>query len=125
MASTILVVDDDDPTRAATERILKNAGYTVLTAANGDEAMPQMMTEPVDLILTDLKMPRSDGVDILLEVQKFRPDIPVLAMSAYGPKTAGNYLKIAEMVGARATLEKPFTKAQLLDAIQSLLPAKV
>ncbi len=123
MSSTILIVDDDDATRAATERILSKAGYKVVTAATGEEGIARLSHEKIDLVLTDLRMPRTDGVDIMIELQKHRANVPVIAMSAYGPKTASNYLKIAQLVGAQATLEKPFTRSQLLEAIASALPA--
>src|SRR5262245_25956337 len=119
--STLLVVDDDASTRRAIEILLQNAGYAVVTATDGRVAIALLDTNHIDLVLTDLVMPDKDGIQLLLEMRRDHRAIPVIAFSAWGKNSAGNYLKIAKTFGARAILEKPFSNEQLMAAIRSVL----
>jgi len=84
MDLTILVVEDDESLSEALEDTLKIAGYRVRTAENGLLALRQLEDEPVDLIISDINMPKMDGHSLLKKVRAQFPDIPMILMTAYG-----------------------------------------
>ncbi len=120
----ILVVEDDAVIRDMLTQILLGAGYEVATAVDGQEAIKQFNARRFDLILTDLIMPEKDGTEVIVELRKKQPTIPVVAMSGGGMYHRGEYLKLARMFGAHGLLEKPFSQEQLLSTIRVLLPAE-
>ena len=116
----ILVVEDEDPVRTVTARILENAGYEVLQAANGPEALNMIRTGPdqLDLLLTDVLMPGMSGVELAEEVAREAPDLRVVFMSAYaesmaGPQGAG--------LGHTPLVQKPFDRPTLLARVRQVL----
>lgn len=119
MASRILVVDDEDDVRRLAAQILREAGHTVREAANGVEALAAVAKHPVDLVILDLVMPEKEGAETVQELRRKRPDLPVLAIS--GVVGADFYLHAAKMLGASATLRKPFSREQLIAAVEPLL----
>ncbi len=119
----ILVVDDDDVLLEIVAQILVEAGYSVVTASDGVEAAARFRVEAFDLIITDLVMPNREGIETIIELRKTSPQTPVIAMSG-GVLGSTSYLKLAERLGARRTLRKPFNSAELLGAVSALLPAK-
>ena len=81
---SILVVDDEESQRKSIETFLRRREYKVLSASNGDEAFKLVEEEVVDLILSDLRMPGTDGLELLKKVKQFNPQIDVVVMTAYG-----------------------------------------
>lgn len=116
---TILLVEDEAATRDAVERSLVRAGYKVLLAANGLEALKIANSNPkgIDLVLTDSMMPEMGGLELVSRLRKTRPDMSVLMMSGYTEQAT------AERFGLTALpfIEKPFASADLLTAIQRVL----
>ena len=80
---TILIVDDEEIARANMEHVLKKEGYTCHCAGNGAEALEVMAREDVDLVITDLKMERMDGIELLQEVNRISPEIPVIMVTGF------------------------------------------
>lgn len=80
----ILVVDDEEMVRDMLFDVLSQAGYTVKTAKDGNDAIAQIENEPFGIVITDLKMPGMSGLELLQRVQKINPDICVLIITAYG-----------------------------------------
>lgn len=114
----ILVVDDDPGVRDVIRSMLESAGYRVLAAENGKEAMKILKAERVDLILTDLVMPEQEGIETIKTLRREYPDLKVIAMSgAFG----GDYLRIASYLGAHGTLSKPIQMQALLKLIGETL----
>jgi DNA-binding NtrC family response regulator len=101
---TILVVDDEKSQRDTLAGILKEWGHQVHTAATAEEALAMLGNEPINLILTDLRMPGMSGVDLLTQSRKARPDIAVIVMTAFGT-IEGAVQAMRE--GARDFLPKP------------------
>ncbi len=101
----ILVVDDEKSLREVMSIMLKRAGYAVTEAADGEEAIGQVNKEIFDLVITDLRMPRADGMDVLKAVKSFSPDTVVLVVTAFG--TADSAVE-AMKHGAFDYLTKPF-----------------
>lgn len=104
---TILVVDDDRMIlRLAREALKEEAlGYAVRTAQNGEEALKIIQSEPVDLVMTDLKMPGMDGFALLSHMNGRHRDIPVIVMTGYGSPEISRRL---QRKGVFDTIEKPF-----------------
>ncbi len=111
----ILVVDDEKAQRGILTDILEDAGYAVGTAADGEIALDMLISEDYQIVLTDLKMPGMDGVQLLSSVLEVKPDIQVIIMTAFGT-IPGAVTAIKK--GAYDYLAKPFQKDELLRVIQ-------
>lgn len=116
--ATILVVDDDKNILQVLEARLAFAHYKTLAARSAEEAVETLAQHPVDLIVTDVKMPGMGGVGLLNEVLAQWPHIPVILLTAYGtiPDAVSSIRS-----GAADYLTKPFDGHQLLQKIASLL----
>jgi len=104
----ILVVDDDEAVRAALVKALQDAGCEVLQAADGEEALALIAKEKVDLVVSDLEMPRCDGLELL---RKAGQTLPILLMS--GARTSA-LATLAVSQGALDFLAKPVRAEQVL-----------
>lgn len=117
----ILVIDDEPSIRFLLEKMLEREGYAVITAADGEEGMKLFQESSFDLVITDIIMPEKEGIEIIMEIKKKYPDIPVIAISGGGFNSPQSYLNIARAAGAAAVLEKPVEKETLLSQVQNLL----
>jgi CheY-like chemotaxis protein len=116
----ILVIDEDPDDNALIVNALASWGYEVESAPNGRNAFPRLAETKFDLIMTNIAMPATDGVEFInWSPSGNRP--PILAMSDYGSDQAVCLLKIAMLLGADASLRKPFTPQELWDVVASLL----
>jgi len=115
---TILVVDDSEGTREVIRRNLEGAGYQVLGAPGVPEAIATMKQSPVDLVITDLKMPRVSGMDLVRHVRENYPNTEVMMITGYATVTSAVE---AVKVGADEYLSKPFTDGELLGAVRRSL----
>ena len=115
----ILVIDDDASiTRVTREHLLRD-GHTVIEACDGSEAMQILREIPVDLVITDLYMPNMDGIEFTIRLGQLKPETKIVAMSGGGYKGKEEVLAMARSLGVTHTLEKPFTRDQLLDAVRA------
>jgi DNA-binding NtrC family response regulator len=115
--STILVVDDEEFYRRALERILRRAGHSVIMARNGTEAIDTVASQPVDLVLADVKMPGINGLELVRQIHEFAPDLPCIVITGYGSaESSVEALK----AGAYWYLEKPFDQGHL-DVVRRLV----
>ena len=114
----LLVVDDDDAFRTTIGRDLADHGYEVRLAANADEATTCLASQPIDILLTDLRMPGADGIDLLDRVRTLSTRTRTILMSGYA--TARDYQRAIEC-GAVRVLCKPFTSSELLLAIRQAI----
>ncbi|MBI2606688.1 MAG: response regulator [Deltaproteobacteria bacterium] len=117
--TTLLVVDDEGDLREAIMSFLKRRGYRVLGAENGREALAILERgEPVDLVLTDVRMPNGDGIELLDRVKKRSHVTPVVILiTGYADLT----IEEAFDRGADAVFSKPFDRKELLEAIRRAL----
>ena len=113
---TILVVDDDNQILDFLRPKLKGAGYNVLTASNGVEALEQAKAQEPDLLVLDMMMPVKDGLETLKEIREFSA-VPVIILSARGADA--DKIKGLEL-GADDYLSKPFNPDELLARIKAL-----
>ena len=115
----ILLVDDDPQLRAMFANFLRHAGYAVLEAQNGADALTLLEEQPapVDLVVTDVVMPHTGGPALVERLRARLPDIPVLYMSGYAVDT-----EVADEATAdTAHLQKPLTRSALLAEVATLL----
>lgn len=123
--ASILLIEDMDGVRTSIEMILKGDGHRVITAADGEEGLTRAVAERFDLIITDVLMPRKDGVEVIFALREAPNPPPILAISGGEARLpADRALQLAEPI-ADATLEKPFSKGELLETIHGLLQDKI
>jgi two-component system, cell cycle sensor histidine kinase and response regulator CckA len=119
-AETILLVEDENAVRALLRRILRSKGYRVLEAEGGDEALGicNSHRERIDLILTDIVMPRMSGRDLAGRAAELHPEAKLLYMTGY----AGNKIGSAELLDMGAQfIQKPFSADALGQKVRSVL----
>jgi len=112
---TILVVDDEAMIRNLLEKILTKEGYKILLAKDGQEALEIINAKKVDMIVSDMKMPRMSGLDLLKSVKKDRPEIGVVIMTGYGDTYT---VKDALLLGADEYITKPFKSYEMLMIVE-------
>ncbi|MFH1596598.1 MAG: sigma-54 dependent transcriptional regulator [Pseudomonadota bacterium] len=115
---TILVVDDESNYLTVMEALLSEAGYEVLTAPGALEALKIAGASDLDLVLTDMKMPRMSGIELLDELRRLYPDLPVIIMTAYGTVEKA---VTAMKKGAFDYILKPFKNEEILVTIAKAL----
>jgi two-component system chemotaxis response regulator CheY len=120
MSGVILAVDDSASMRQMVRYTLEGAGYQVVQAADGVEALERAKEKPVDLVLTDVNMPRMDGISLVRELRalssyKFVPMLVLTTESGQETKLRG------KEAGATGWLVKPFNPEQLLATIARVL----
>ena len=111
---TVLLVDDDDDVRRMVDRVLRRAGYTVMTATSGSDALDRARSHAgaIDLLLTDIVMPGMTGQDLVRELIAERPRLQVVFMSGYHPGMP---------IDARRFVAKPFDRDTLLGTVAEVL----
>ena len=117
----ILVVDDDHALRGAIARYLRTLGHHVDEAPDGRHAIAAIRESAVDLVLTDVNMPDMDGIEVLKAVKDHDRDVPVIVISGGGVIPSQILLGNAHLLGAYATLDKPFDLDELRAAVESAL----
>lgn len=120
MAKTILIVDDSASIRQVVSIALKGAGYEVIEAKDGQDALSKLTGQRVHLIISDVNMPVMDGLTFLKNVKtraeyKFTPVIMLTTESAENKKAEG------QAAGAKAWVVKPFQPPQMLAAVSKLV----
>ncbi len=109
-ASSVLIVEDDSATRRLYRFLLANGGYVVLEAEDGVAALEQIARHRCDLVITDMNMPRMDGMELIRNIKRDYPDTHVILITAFGtPDTQKQAMKI----GANDYLAKPFDFEEL------------
>lgn len=119
MSKTVLVVDDSASFRTVVKLALQKAGYTVVEAGDGQDALAKLNGAKVNLIVCDVNMPIMDGLTFLKQVKtmaayKFTPVIMLTTESQESKKAEGR------AAGAKAWITKPFQPSQLVDAVNRL-----
>ena len=124
---SVLIIEDEAVIRRVLTRVLERAGFIVRTAENGDDALQQLRAAEVDIVITDIIMPKMHGVDAIKKIVKEFSRVRIIAISGggnfgitdYKPDaiTTSAYLAAARKAGAHALLTKPFQTAEVLHAI--------
>ncbi|HSB78823.1 MAG TPA: response regulator [Candidatus Methylomirabilis sp.] len=117
-APSVLVVDDNRDHAQALTKVFERAGYRVTTASDGQEALSILLERPFDLVLTDLRMPRMNGLDLLRSIRTMSPKIAVVIITAFGEWTT--YVSAMD-TGAADYLNKPFRREDILATARKAL----
>lgn len=122
--TNILIVEDNVLTQRVLGMALRSAGYTIVTAANGREALERLNDTPVDLIVTDVAMPYMDGLTLLRHIRndELYAALPVVVLTANGQTTVRDQ---AIMLGADGFLTKPTGSRELLETISRFVYAQI
>lgn len=120
MAKTVMVVDDSGSVRQVVSIALKSAGYDVIEACDGKDALTKLNGQKIHLMISDVNMPNMDGITFVKEVKKlanykFTPIIMLTTESQEAKKLEG------QAAGAKAWVVKPFQPAQMLAAVSKLI----
>lgn len=121
MTYDILLVDDEPMIREGLKIALEMEGHRTVTAADGNEAIKIAEETKPHIIITDIIMPESDGIEVICTLKESNPDIKILAISGGGRISASDHLRIAKQLGATGVLEKPFSTAELISEINKLM----
>jgi CheY-like chemotaxis protein len=126
----VLIIDDEEDIRDALRRVLERAGYRVRAAEDGADGLTQMQQRAADIIITDIIMPKLNGVETIAAMRERFPGARIIAISGggnygasdYQPNaiTTSAYLAAANKAGAHIILTKPFDSADLLKAVSDL-----
>ncbi|MFL5403373.1 MAG: response regulator [Gemmatimonadales bacterium] len=117
----ILVVDDDPGIRQTLQIALRNAGFEVLQARDGEEGTRLWQETGPDLIITDIHMPEKSGLLLVQELQASSSSTRVIAMTDGGPARNLNLLSVAQMLGAVRTIAKPFSLEEMVKVVNEEL----
>ncbi|GAA0362926.1 response regulator [Bowmanella denitrificans] len=120
MGKTILIVDDSVSIRQVVGIALKSAGFDVIEAVDGQDALAKLSGQKINLVISDVNMPNMDGITFVSELKKlpayrFTPVIMLTTEGADDKKAAG------KAAGAKAWVVKPFKAEQMLDAVNKLI----
>lgn len=117
----ILIIDDEPYILLMLKKMLEKAGYEVDLASNGQQGMQIFEKDKVDLVITDIIMPDKEGLEIILEMKKQRPDLKIIAISGGGRISPESYLECAAHFGATKVFQKPFKQKELVSAVNELI----
>ncbi len=120
MGKTVLLIEDEQNIIEAVSFILSRDGWEVKVHANGHDAMDAVRARTPDVVILDVMLPGKSGFEILSEIRAdtaFR-DMPVMMLSARGQ---ARDLEMAERAGANRYMTKPFSNAEMLDAVRALV----
>jgi DNA-binding response OmpR family regulator len=121
LAATILLIDDDPLVAFTVERMLQGGGFEVVRAPDGEKGLKALQGQKIDLVITDIIMPVKEGIETIREIRERNATLPVIAVSGGGHGAGGNYLRMAQALGATEVLAKPFNQDELLAAVKRCL----
>jgi chemotaxis protein histidine kinase CheA len=116
----VLVVDDAISVRKAVSQLLEDAGYEVLTARDGFDALQQLQATPVDAVITDLEMPQLNGLELTRQLRQ-APALQALPVVMITSRTTDKHRQAAQEAGVSHYLTKPYTDGELLALLRQLL----
>jgi DNA-binding NtrC family response regulator len=117
----ILIIDDDESITSMLQTVFEREGYEVATAQNGREGVRIFRAQPADLVVSDILMPEMDGLEALKELRRISPGLKLIAVSGGGQRLKMDVLRVAQLLGASATFEKPYRIDALLISVRKLL----
>ena len=116
----VLVIDDDEGVRLTLQHVLASNGYAVWTASDGVEGVELARRCAADIVLTDLLMPKRDGIETIGILKQENPKLKIVAMSGGRRMGQGEVLETAARSGADRIIAKPFDMMALLELLPAL-----
>ena len=120
-APNILIIEDEECVRDMLVAVLTREGYQPRSAENAERARALFQRHEISLIITDIFMPGTDGLELTSEFKALYPGLPIIAISGGSPSGAGGYLSAARQLGADIALPKPFRPREIRAAVDTLL----
>jgi len=117
----ILVIDDNASVRKAITLMLESDGHSVIGAKDGADGMRAFLDATPDLVICDIIMPDKDGIEIIREMHRTRPDVKIMAMTGGGRFPNLDFLKMARAFGATDALSKPIDPDELVARVDACL----
>ncbi|VGO19810.1 response regulator [Pontiella sulfatireligans] len=117
----ILIIDDDETIRNVFKRFLAGKGHVVEVASNGREGLRLIEAEMPELVITDIMMPETDGLEVVMAVRGKCETVPIIAISGGMHAMPMDFLPMAKKFGARKVLYKPVELDDLLAAVDEVL----
>ncbi|MCB0356745.1 MAG: response regulator [Bdellovibrionales bacterium] len=117
MLKKILIVDDEEDLRELFSQVLQAAGFDAHSASGGHEALKFLQEQEFSAVLSDIRMPNGDGVELLKNVKKNFPHLPFFIMSGYNDFSSDELIKM----GAERVFSKPFNYEEFIKALSDLL----
>jgi CheY-like chemotaxis protein len=121
--ATILVIEDDPGVRRVLLCTLEIAGHDVIAVDNGRDGLRAVAERAPEIVVTDIVMPDSDGLEVIRLLRSDHPRVRIIAISGGGMICRTTYLDLARLLGADVTLQKPVLPSDLVYAVQELLEA--
>ena len=119
----ILIIDDEAALRDVLARLLEREGHEVFTAGDGVDGLRVWREHGAAVVILDIHMPRSDGIETLVQLRALAPELPVIVISGGDQTRALGLLSDARLLGATRTLAKPFSLSELTAAVNGVLGA--
>jgi YesN/AraC family two-component response regulator len=119
--TAVLIIDDEFAFRALVREVLEGAGFEVYEARDGEEGIEHVKNQIIDLVVTDIYMPRKGGLETILEIRKIRQEVKIIAVSGGGMFSPEASLKTAKFRGADHVLTKPLQLDKLLSLVEEIL----
>ena len=116
----ILVIEDDADLATAIQRALELHGYAVTLAPDGRQGLELQRQQPFEIVVTDIFMPETDGVEVVTRLAREFPGTKIIAMSGRPERSRIDYLRFAHQFGADRVLQKPFALDELVSAVREL-----
>ena len=120
MAKTVLIVDDSASLRQVVTIALKGAGYDVIEACDGVDALSKLNGVKIHLVISDVNMPNMDGITLVKEIKKL-PNYKFTPIIMLTTESQENKKKEGQAAGAKAWMVKPFQPQQMLSAVTKLI----
>ncbi|MCK5146904.1 response regulator [bacterium] len=117
----ILIIEDERIVRTVIKRFLEKAGHTIIEAEDGKIGLRVFKENNFDLIITDIIMPNSEGIETIANLRKEDPQMPIIAMSGGGTVGPIDYLDLARRFGAAGTYQKSANWDELVELVERLL----
>jgi DNA-binding response OmpR family regulator len=117
----ILVIDDNASVRKAITLMLESGGHRVIGAKDGSDGMRAFLDAAPDLVIVDIIMPDKDGIEIIREMRRARPEMRIMAMTGGGRFPNLDFLKMARAFGASDALAKPIDPDDLVARVEACL----
>jgi CheY-like chemotaxis protein len=114
--ANVLIVDDEEMDRFLGSRIVEDAGHTALFAGDGEAALQMYMDNDIALVITDLRMPKVDGLRLIRDLLDHDPEVAIIAISG-----DADQLEKAKKYGVHAGLIKPIEPQKLIERVQEVL----
>jgi len=117
----ILIIDDDRQVRTMLKMVLEREGHTVTTADNGVVGIKLFKETNAQLVISDIIMPEKEGIEVIVEIKSLNDKTKIMAISGGGRISSGNYLSLAQTLGADTVLHKPVERQELINEVNNLL----